>query len=151
MKIIISVIILLVSGCAGELTKKEKENLELIENYISEQTTDNLCQVANYLKNQKFNGDFYINEGKIKWGMEVDSIRIPNEIIILLMTEKIEYIASSQGIFEFSFYSKNGERGLLLNTEPRNPLITSGNVEPKFKKLTNSKCLNFDWYYQTYK
>lgn len=152
MKIVISALILIVFGCAGELKKDKKGNLESTESYFSEQTTDNLCQVANYLKNKDFNGDFYIYEGEIKWGMSVDSIRIPNEIINLLLTEKIEYIACSQGIFEFGFHPNNNEeRGLILNSKPINPLITSGNVKPKYKKLTNSKCLNFDWYYQTYK
>ena len=118
MKILISALILLVSGCTGDLKRFKKGNQERAECYFSEKTTDNLCQVANYLKNQGFSGDFYLYEGEIKWGMDVDSIKIPNEIINLLLTEKIEYIACAQGIFEFGLFypDKNEERGLILNS-----------------------------------
>jgi hypothetical protein len=155
-------VILLLAGCDG-ISKQVKQNSSSTEYKtnessegninlnISGQTTNNLCQVARFLDNQNFNGDFYVNNGSIKWGMGVDSIEIPKEIISLLLNEKIEYVARARGIIEFGFFpNKNGEHGLLLNTKPINPLITSGNVEPKFKKLDNSKCMDFNWYYQTY-
>jgi hypothetical protein len=152
MKIVIYTLILIVSGCNGEFIKDKKEDIESNEISITKQTTDNLCQVANYLLDHNLNGDFYLYDGKIKWGMDVDSFNINNYFIDKLVTEKIEYVACSQGIFVFGFYpNKIEERALLLNSRPNNPMITNGYVKPNYKKLPNSKCLDFDWYYQTYK
>ncbi len=154
---------ILLSGCA-EMKRKEKQIssttdsnrnkslLEINEPVVSNQTTDNLCQVAQFLETQNFNGDFYVYDSNVKWGMDVDSVELSKEIINQLISENIEYVARARGVIEFEFYpTKSGEHGLLLNTEPANPLITSGNVEPKFTKLDNPRCLDFDWYYQTYK
>lgn len=150
-RVLIGVLILLISGCEGELTNDKKENIQSMEVDFSKETTNNLCQVANYLNNHDFLGDFYIYNNEIKWGMEVDSIRISKEIIDLLVLEKIEYVARAQGIYVFGFYpDKNYERSLLLNTKPSNPLITSGNNKPMYKKLSNSMCLYLNWYYQVY-
>ncbi len=153
---------ILLSGCAemnkgGQISSTTDPNhnksfLEINEPVVSNQTTDNLCQVAQFLETQNFNGDFYVYDANVKWGMDVDSIEVSKEIINHLMNEKIEYVARARGVIEFGFYpTESGEHGLLLNTEPVNPSITSGNVEPKFTKLDNLQCLDFNWYYQIYR
>jgi len=156
----ISTIVLLTScnlnSKKDNVSKNESEDnqysLEKLEVKISNKTTDSLCEVASYLDNNNFNGDFYVNNGNLKWCMGVDSIEIPNELITRLLNEKVEYVVRARGVIQFGFFpNTNGEHGLLLNTEPVNPLITSGNIKPEYKKLDKPKCLNLNWYYETYK
>ncbi|RJE74494.1 hypothetical protein [Reichenbachiella sp. MSK19-1] len=119
---------------------------------ITNETTDYLCEVASFLNENDFNGDYYVNNGVIKWCMGVEAIEIPENLITRLLNEKVEYVVRARGVIKFGFFpDKNGEHGLLLNTEPINPLITSGNIKPKYEKLDKPKCLNLDWYYETYK
>lgn len=151
MKKYIYIIIFLISGCTGDSKNYQDENTKFNKISITSKTTNNLCQVASYLIDQNFNGDFYLYDGKITWGMDVDSINIPKYFTDILISEKIEYTACVQGVLEFGYYpTKDEERGLLLNSKPHNPMITSGINKLNFIKLPNSKCLDFDWYYQTY-
>ena len=57
--------------------KDNQNSLEEIELKITIETTDILCQVASFLDSNNFNGDFYVNNGNIKWCMGVESIEIP--------------------------------------------------------------------------
>jgi len=165
-KIIISLLAIFVLGCNMESTKEKNNSSKDLteqkaiknsfETNISEETTSNLCQVAEYLKNQNFNGDFYLYDNTIKWCMDVDSVEIQSEIISILKKENIEYVAHTKGIIEFGFnpgeYTKEiGEIRLILNNEPNNPTITSGNVSVKYIKLSNAKCLNLNWYLEIIK
>ena len=160
----LSLIILFTASCSNNKTTDEQikksqterettsnkvektKKVDSIDLTIDENTTDNLCQVANYLNDNDFSGDFYIYNRKIKWGMYVDSIRIPMQIIDILDKEKIEYVARARGIYQFGFYPKDGnDIGLILNSEATNPSNTAGR-KAKYTKLTNKKCLNFNWY-----
>lgn len=117
---------------------------------ISIQTTNALCQIAQYLVEQNYSGDFYIYNASIKW-VTNDSIKISEEMVNQLINEDVEYVVRARGVIQFGFIpTESVERGLLLNNEAANPLITSGNVKPNFIKLNNPQCLGLQWYYQTY-
>ncbi|WOK07190.1 hypothetical protein RT717_00965 [Imperialibacter roseus] len=152
---IFSVFVLFFFGCSLEASKeKNTDNREgtVVRQDTSQQTRRDLCEVASFLEMENFSGDFYVYGSNIQFTLGTDSILIPKEIIVLLQGKNIEYVARSRGIIEFGFNpTGNGESGLLLNTEPNNPAIDSGNVRPEFTKLSNETCLGLNWYYQTFR
>jgi len=119
-------------------------------NIVSNKKTNSLCQVAEYLTEVSFEGDFYVYD-TIQFCYMIDPIDIPEKIVSTLKEEKIEYVARIKDRIEFGFYPDKikGETGVWLCPVVKNLTIDypNGNGSHQLSTLNNPKCIGWTWYF----